>query len=111
MVLSFKRNESNKDIYDLTSGQNTNLLFVRLSKPIKDYLNKNGAKYVIESWFNGKRIFFSGLIQISKNRYKGNHKSFSKRTKIEFIVTLSNDLENLQIIILKTEKEKTLQRT
>jgi len=59
---TFVKNKQRPDIYDL-QGEPDPLLFhyFRLSKPLKPFLKKQGATYVLESWKNGKKTCFTGL--------------------------------------------------
>lgn len=104
-VFQYVRNTERPDIYDLVYGPNTSLPYVRLSEPVKGFLKKNGAKYVLESWKGAKKILFTGLKPISKNTYKGDHRNMAKGIVCDLRITISNDLYKLSIEVLSV-KEK-----
>lgn len=106
MKFKFIRNSIRRDTYDLESGpSDINLLWIKLSNPIKKFLTKNGATYVIESWKENEKILFSGLIPISNNRYKGNHWSMKQGTLTEFIMTIPEDLSYMVMEVISQKKK------
>ncbi len=105
MTFQFLRNEDRSDIYDLIDGPDTSLTYVRLSKPVKGFLLKNRAAFVLESWKENQKILFTGLIPISNNTYKGDHWRKSKGLVHELRVTISKDLNKLSIEVMNTKKK------
>ena len=104
-VFQYIRNEDRPDIYDLVSGPTSTLTYVRLSPPKKGFLKKNGAKYVLESWKDNKKILFTGLQQISKNKYKGDFWNRTRGTISDLRITISNDLNKLSIEVLNSKRK------
>lgn len=88
--LVFIRNESRSDIYDLKGSTFRKFSFIRLSKPVKPFLIKQGAKYCIESWKNGEKNLFTGLLPFNDNIYYGDHKDPSNGRKSFLMVFISN---------------------
>jgi len=72
--LIFVKNENRPDIYDLQNTNFNKFTYIRLSEPKADFLIKQGAKHVIESWKNGKKVLFTGLKPIHGKIFHGNHK-------------------------------------
>jgi len=105
-IFQYVRNEDRPDIYDLVSGPNTSLNYVRLSEPVKGFLKKNGAKYVLESWKGSRKILFTGLQLISKNTYKGDHWNKAKGIISDLRITISNDFSTLTIEVLNIKQKR-----
>jgi hypothetical protein len=104
MVYQFIRNNDRPDIYDLVDGQ-TVLSYVRLSEPKKDFLKKNGAKWVLESFKDNKKILFTGLVPTGNNVYSADHWNKAKGVISDLRITISNDLNKLSIEVLNTKKK------
>ena len=90
--LIFKQNESRKDIYDLQNTNFSKFKYFRLSVPRVEFLKKQGAKYIIESWINGKKVLFTGLIPFNQLIYFGDHKNTNTGKK-SFIIAMYKDKE------------------
>ena len=73
-ILTFRRNDKRKDIFDLEKGKFRMFRYFRFSEPLADYLKKQGAEYVIESWEKGEKILHTGLKYFGRGWYYGNHK-------------------------------------
>ncbi len=101
----FARSKERRDIYDLVSGPTNGILkYVRLSKPKQDFLKRNGARYVLDSFLGKDRILFTGLIPESKNTYIGDHLVSSKGIKRILRVFMSEDFSILTINIISSKK-------
>lgn len=63
-ILEFAENPQRNYIYDLVTSSSTftKFSYFRLETPIQPYLIRQGAKYVCDSWENGKKILHTGLI-------------------------------------------------
>jgi hypothetical protein len=77
--LVFKENPACPGIYDLTGSKYKPFSFVRLSEPRSDFLIRQGAKYVIESWNHGEKPLFTGLRPFSEGMYYGDRIKAGKR--------------------------------
>lgn len=84
--LVFEQNSKRKDIYDFVSGPQARFKFVRLSKPSKKFLINQGAQWCLESFHEGEKVLFTGLMQLGgfKNTFFGDHYD-SKRRKRSLI--------------------------
>jgi hypothetical protein len=78
--LVFKQNQSRSDIYDLIGSRFHGFTFLRLSEPRSEFLIRQGAKYVIESWDHGQKPLFSGLRPIKEGLYYGDRFANGKRS-------------------------------
>lgn len=89
---TFHRNETNPEIYDAWDvPDSSELSYLRLSHPRADYLTKQGARFVLESWKEKSKYFFTGLVQIRSGWYAGDAKGpTGKRFMLE--VHIPNDL-------------------
>lgn len=88
-VLEFKENENRRDTFDLnfTSTTFTKFKYFRLEQPKKDYLIKQGAKYVCQSWTKDNKSLHTGLIPIGiENYYFGDHTERRNGKKINSIM-------------------------
>ncbi len=80
--LVFKQNATRPDIYDLTGTRFKEFTFLRLSKPRTEFLRRQGAEYVIESWKRGQKNLFTGLIPFGEGYYYGDRREGGKRVLI-----------------------------
>jgi hypothetical protein len=80
LKLVFKQNPGRSDIYDLTGTKFNQFSFVRLSAPRSEFLIRQGAKYVLESWSHGHKPLFTGLRQFQDRLYYGDHMHNGKRS-------------------------------
>jgi hypothetical protein len=78
--LIFKQNQTRPDIYDLTESRFHGFTFIRVSEPRSEFLIRQGAKYVIESWDHGQKPLFSGLRLIKEDFYYGDRLTNGKRS-------------------------------
>jgi hypothetical protein len=78
--LTFKQNQTRPDIYDLTDSRFHGFTFIRLSEPRSEFLIRQGAKYVIESWSHDQKPLFSGLRPIKEGFYYGDRFAKGKRS-------------------------------
>lgn len=78
--LIFKQNPACSDIYDLTGSKFNQFSFIRLSEPRSDFLLRQGAKYVLESWSHGQKPLFTGLRSIGEGFYYGDSLHNGKRS-------------------------------
>jgi len=62
-------------MYNLETDFQTVLTFVQITEPRAEYLKKNGAKYVIESWSGNDKILFTGLIPFAQSQFYGDYKN------------------------------------
>lgn len=106
MTFEFQMNKRRPDVYDLISDFETNLTYVKLSKPRKSFLKKNGVSYVLETWKDKEKIFFSGLIPIGPNTYSANHFNKRQNTISHMIVKFSENHKYMTIEVLRTYKKK-----
>lgn len=75
--VEFAENPKRKGIYDMQQNKNqfTKFWYFRLQTPKQSYLMQQGAKYVCESWEQGKKILHTGLIPTGiENYYFGDHR-------------------------------------
>lgn len=80
LELIFKQNPVRTDIYDLTGSKFNQFSFVRLSEPRSEFLIRQGARYVIESWSHGQKPLFTGLRSIQEGLYYGDTLRNGKRS-------------------------------
>lgn len=110
-TLAFSRNTSRAGYtYDLIgSDHGTNISFVTLTKPLDPKYQKQGAKWILQS-FDTKgdrsRSLFTGLRPDGQLRYRGDIKT--KGIKYDLILRLSKDLSELKIWLKK--KSRSLRR-
>jgi hypothetical protein len=78
--LVFQRNTGRPHIYDLVGKRSPGFTFVRLSRPRAEFLIRQGAEYVIESWDHGTKSLFTGLIPLGGGFYYGDRKEGRKRS-------------------------------
>ena len=79
LELVFRQNPARPDIYDLTGSKFNRFTFIRLSQPRSDFLIRQGAKYVLESWSHGQKPLFTGFRPIREGLYYGDHLHNGKR--------------------------------
>jgi len=89
--LIFQQNHKRSDIFDLKGSTFTKFRFIRLSRPRQKFLIDQGAKYCIESWNNGKKSLFTGLLPFNGNIYYGDHKT-PTRCKKSFLIAIIEPL-------------------
>jgi hypothetical protein len=90
----FIKNPTHKDIYDLMpeTGSNLPFSYFRLSLPIKDYLMRQGAKYVAESHKCYIKVLHTGLKPTNvKSIYSGDIYNSQTKTRSLIIFHLSPD--------------------
>ena len=61
MKATFKRNPARPDVYDIQETVEFPFTFCRVSTPRADWLIRQGAIWVLESWNNQKKVAFTGL--------------------------------------------------
>ena len=61
MRATFTRSITRPDIYDIEAGSTFPFRYCRVSTPRTEWLQKQGAKLVLESWEHGKKSVFTGL--------------------------------------------------
>lgn len=72
MKATFKRNQTRPDVYDLQGEGEFPFSFCRVSQPRAEWLRRQGAKWVLESWYHNEKSIFSGLRNASTpGHYKG----------------------------------------
>lgn len=91
--LVFKQNSSRSDIYDLIGSRFHGFTFVRLSEPRSEFLIRQGAKYVIESWDHEQKPLFSGLRPIKEGLYYGDRLNKGKRS----LMVIKIDPEQIKV--------------
>jgi hypothetical protein len=96
--LIFKVNPDRHGIYDLSGSQFHGFTFIRLSEPRSDFLIRQGARFVIESWDHGQKPLFSGLRPITNGFYYGDRFTNGKRSLM--IVKINPD--ELKLYLFKT---------
>lgn len=84
-TLEFIQNETRRDVYDLQTKGFRKFTYFRLSMPRSPRFRSQGAKYIIESWKDGAKTLFSGLIPFVDSYYYGDHKSATSGRK-SFII-------------------------
>lgn len=112
--LVFKESATRPDIYDLTGSRFRGFTFVRLSRPRAEFLIRQGAIYVLESWDHGTKSLFTGLIPLGGGFYYGDRKEGRKRallvvrlTSIELVVYLFRTYpRKLRPVLVEFMKQK-----
>ncbi|MBW8522164.1 hypothetical protein K0U91_06745 [Chryseobacterium chendengshani] len=67
--------------------------FIRVETPNEDFLKKQRAKFVIQSFKNRKKILFTGLIPIGHNYYYGDN--VKPNNKKDFLVIYYNSIRSV----------------
>ena len=99
--LKFKKNLSYQDgRYDLISG-NSVLSWIRLTTPVNEVYKKNGAEFILESWDQGKKVFFTGLRKDKKGIYHGDYYNPVDRIKYNVRAAISNDMNRITLELKK----------
>ncbi len=96
--LVFKESATRPDIFDLTGSRFKGFKFLRLSRPRTDFLRRQGAEYVIESWDHGEKRLFTGLIPLGQGFYYGDRREGRKRSLL--VVKLA--LPELVVYLFRT---------
>lgn len=105
--LVFKENPARPDIYDLTGSRFKGFTFIRLSQPRSEFLIRQGAKWVIESWDHGQKPLFSGLRLIREGLYYGDYFHNCKRA---LMIVRMNPGELIVHLFKSYPRGKRLQR-
>jgi len=72
MKATFKRNPARPDVYDLLEGVKFPFSYCRVSTPRAEWLIRQGASWVLESWVQNQKAVFTGLRPLSiPGHYKG----------------------------------------
>jgi hypothetical protein len=72
MKATFKRNPARPDVYDLQETAEFPFTFCRVSRPRTDWLMRQGAIWVLESWVHNQKAVFTGLRPLPvPGHYKG----------------------------------------
>ena len=93
--LTFVQNPKRSDIYDLQTINFRKFKYFRFSIPRNHWMKSQGAKYVIETWKEGEKVLFSGLIHFKGNIYYGDDKN-PKTGRKSFIIAI---LEGMTITL------------
>lgn len=56
-----RSNSTRPDIYDLETGIDFPFTYCRISAPRTEWLRRQGAEWVLESWSHGEKSAFTGL--------------------------------------------------
>lgn len=100
--LVFKESATRPDIFDLTGSRFKGFKFLRLSRPRTDFLRRQGAEWVIESWDHGEKRLFTGLIPVGQGFYYGDRREGRKRSLL--VVKLARP--ELVVYLFKTYPRK-----
>lgn len=72
MKATFKRNPARPDVYDLQETAEFPFTYCRVSRPRAEWLTRQGATWVLESWVHNQKSVFTGLRPLPKpGQYKG----------------------------------------
>lgn len=98
-LYAFRQNSIKKDIYDLTDGPDTTELeYIRISKPLKEYYYQRGVKLILESHSQNERILFTGLLPLVQRWFYGDIRNNYKGTR--HIITLNIFKEGKEVNLL-----------
>jgi len=89
--LTFIQNPNRSDIYDIKTPGFNKFKYFRLSEPRNGWMKSQGASYVIETWIEGSKALFSGLIPFKDNIYYGDNKNPKTGRKSFIIAILDGD--------------------
>lgn len=96
--LVFQKNTGRPDIYDLVGKRSPGFTFVRMSRPRAEFLIRQGAEYVIESWDHGTKSLFTGLIPLGGGFYYGDREEGRKRS----LMAVKLDPPELLVYLFRT---------
>ena len=64
----YSQNPKTNNVFDLIGDKTrTDIQFIRVEKPQKDFMKNQGAKYVIQSFRKGMKTLFTGLLPLGDN--------------------------------------------
>lgn len=82
-----QRRDSNT--YDLVEDQKvSDISFIRVELPNKEFLKKQRAEFVLQSFKNNKKVLFTGLISVGENYYYGDNVKLTG--KKDFLIVYYN---------------------
>ncbi len=99
-----QRRDSNT--YDLVGDQKvSDIPFVRVELPNKEFLKKQRAEFVLLSFKNNKKVLFTGLIPLGENYYYGDNVKLTG--KKDFLIVYYNPKRKiLHLYTIKNHKPK-----
>jgi len=109
-LLLFKPNTARPGIYDLVNDANfKKFRYFRLETPKKEYLIKQGAKYVLESWENRTKTLHSGLIHVEENIYIGDYQHRPEANKKTSLMIVKMYDSGIMIVFFNGYNKKSKQ--
>ena len=82
-----QRRDSN--IYDIVEDQKvSDISFIRVELPNKEFLKKQRAEFVLQSFKNNDKVLFTGLISLGENYYYGDNVKLTG--KKDFLIVYYN---------------------
>lgn len=99
-----QRRDSNT--YDLVGDKKvSDISFIRVELPKKDFLKKQRAKFVLQSFKDNKKVLFTGLIPVGENYYYGDNVKLT--SKKDFLIVYYNPRRKvLHLYIIENYKPK-----
>lgn len=108
---TFCQNTTKLDIFDLVDGPNpTALTYVRMSRPQRHDLRKNGAKYILESHVDNQRILFTGLKPLAHNWLYGDSPNRITNTEHTIAVNYRKGSKELRMYVFPFDFENNTNR-
>lgn len=90
-VLKFVINPKRNNTYDLVDSNFKKFTFFVVSEPRDPRFKQQGARHIIESWQDGKKVLFSGIKPIMRGYYYGDHKDINTGKKSVFYLKKINN--------------------
>lgn len=95
-----------KGIYDLLENDQFPFSFIKITRPISDYLIQNNAQHVIQSWSSvdkSNKALHSGLILVGSDFFYGNN--LNSKGKLDFIIVRFIHSKNQMLVWLFRNKK------
>lgn len=95
----YTQSKKSNNIFDLIGdNKNSDISFVRVELPQEEFLKKQRAKYVIQSFKGKTKTLFTGLIDIGENYYYGDN--LNSNGKKDFIIIYYNRMRRKIILFI-----------
>jgi len=110
-LYTFEKNPRRPDVYDLVDGpEPTNLNYIRIGPPRREYFKKRNINHVIESHKDDHRIFFSGLFPIEQNWYFGDTINSETNSRHLIAVRFLNNHTTVNLYVYPFDLESNKKR-
>lgn len=75
LICLFRENANRPGVYDFVKGHAPPpVRYFRISEPRKERFRKQGATLMLESWTDGGKAMFTGLVRLCPNVLYGDHR-------------------------------------